>query len=42
MILGKKTFFYFLVFVQNDLEIVFGDLFHRKESFLTYKNMCFR
>ena len=38
----KKVFFYYLQFLgKNDLEIMFGNLFDRKELFLGYKNMHF-
>ena len=43
MILVKKlNFFHFLFWGKNDLEKLFGDLLHRKESFLAYTNMHLR
>ena len=43
MILVKKmTFFYFLLLEKNLLEIMFRDVFDRKELFLAYENMHFK
>ena len=43
MILVKKWhFIHFLFLGKNDLEIPLGDLYDRKESFITFKNLHFR
>ena len=43
MILVKKWhFFHFLFLDKKNLEIMFGDLLERKESFAGYKNRLLR
>ena len=42
MIMVKTWYFLHVLFLdKNHLEIMFGDLFDTKESFLTFKNLHF-